>query len=131
MVLFISVKTKVYGRLVDSSKNKSRLRVLKLPPTEVDPQHSERKLSEEEHTMGRPIYSYELDDPDLTWLIESFCEANPHYSCVQGGSLPVVLIGNGEPLFAGEADQPLQADEEIPAVPEGTEASVDLQDQPE
>jgi hypothetical protein len=42
--------------------------------------------------MGRPIYSHELSDPDFSWLITSFQENNPNYSCVDSSCLPIVFI---------------------------------------
>ncbi|MBX7144520.1 MAG: hypothetical protein K1X79_08735 [Oligoflexia bacterium] len=42
--------------------------------------------------MGRPIYPYELTDPDLAWLVQNFQENNPAYALVDNACLPVVLI---------------------------------------
>lgn len=46
--------------------------------------------------MGRPIYSYELEDPDFAWLISNFKENNPHSTIVETSCLPVVFIGTGK-----------------------------------
>ena len=42
--------------------------------------------------MGRPIYSYELGDPDFSWLISNFRESRPEYTLVESDSLPLVFI---------------------------------------
>lgn len=43
--------------------------------------------------MGRPVYPYELADPDFCWLVTNFQDRNPNYSSVETSSLPVVFIG--------------------------------------
>ncbi len=43
--------------------------------------------------MGRPIYAHELNDPDFAWLIDSFKENHPDYSCFENDCLPMVFIG--------------------------------------
>jgi len=43
--------------------------------------------------MGRPIYPYELGDPDFSWLVINFNENFPYYCQVEDGCLPVVFIG--------------------------------------
>lgn len=43
--------------------------------------------------MGRPVYPYELVDPDFSWLITNFQENFPEYSFVDNSTLPVVFIG--------------------------------------
>ena len=42
--------------------------------------------------MGRPIFSYELEDPDFCWLVSKFQETNQDYAYVENGPLPVVFI---------------------------------------
>lgn len=42
--------------------------------------------------MGRPIYSYELGDPDFSWLISNFQEHHPDYGVIEHSCLPVVFI---------------------------------------
>ena len=42
--------------------------------------------------MGRPVFQYELADPDFSWLISSFQENHPDYSCAEMPTLPVVFI---------------------------------------
>ena len=49
-------------------------------------------LKEETIPMGRPIYVYELSDPDFSWLLTTFKESNPGYIAVESSGLPVVLI---------------------------------------
>lgn len=42
--------------------------------------------------MGRPVYQYELSDPDFSWLIDNFQDSNPGYSLSESTSLPMVFI---------------------------------------
>ena len=42
--------------------------------------------------MGRPVYPYELADPDFSWLLNSFNDSHPHYIAVQDVGLPVVMV---------------------------------------
>lgn len=42
--------------------------------------------------MARAVYSYELEDPDFVWLINSFRETHPGYCLCDSPMLPVVLI---------------------------------------
>ena len=42
--------------------------------------------------MGRPVYQYELADPDFSWLVSSFQENHPDYSFAETTTLPVVFI---------------------------------------
>ena len=42
--------------------------------------------------MGRPLYPYELGDPDFSWLLSSFQENNPGWIMVESTCLPVVLV---------------------------------------
>ncbi|RMG39819.1 MAG: hypothetical protein D6719_12415 [Candidatus Dadabacteria bacterium] len=42
--------------------------------------------------MGRPVYPYELSDPDFTWLINNFQENNPDYCPIENSILPVVFV---------------------------------------
>lgn len=63
--------------------------------------------------MGRPLYPYELGDPDFSWLLMSFQENNPGWIMVESTNLPVVLIpasaASGLPL-----DIPPRVKEESP-----------------
>ena len=42
--------------------------------------------------MGRPLYPYELGDPDFSWLLSSFQENNPGWIMIESTNLPVVLL---------------------------------------
>ena len=42
--------------------------------------------------MGRPVYPYELGDPDFSWLISNFQENNPQFCVVEDSCLPIVFI---------------------------------------
>lgn len=42
--------------------------------------------------MGRPLYPYELGDPDFSWLLSSFQENNPGWVMIESTCLPVVLL---------------------------------------
>lgn len=45
--------------------------------------------------MCRAIFSYELGDPDFSWLLSTFQEAHPDYFMVDSTCLPLVLIKMG------------------------------------
>ena len=45
--------------------------------------------------MGRPVFPYELADPDFCWLVTNFLDRNPQYTSIETSSLPVVFIGPG------------------------------------
>ena len=53
--------------------------------------------------MGRPIYPYELSDPDFSWLISNFLETNPEYTAIESTCLPVVFVSAGDPAFFDES----------------------------
>jgi hypothetical protein len=62
--------------------------------------------------MGRPIYPYELGDPDFSWLISHFQENHPGYNVIENTCLPVVFIEHiGEPVV-GELSLPVLPAEE-------------------
>ncbi len=42
--------------------------------------------------MGRPLYPYELGDPDFSWLLSSFQENNPGWVMIESTNLPVVML---------------------------------------
>ena len=46
--------------------------------------------------MGRPVYPYELSDPDFCWLVSHFQENHPEYCIFESGALPVVFIKEQE-----------------------------------
>ena len=52
--------------------------------------------------MGRPVYVYELNDPDFCWLISHFQESNPGYFMTESGSLPVIFIKEGSGFKADD-----------------------------
>ncbi|MCO6430769.1 MAG: hypothetical protein J5J00_07900 [Deltaproteobacteria bacterium] len=56
--------------------------------------------------MGRPIYSYELSDPDFSWLISNFRENHPDYSALESSSLPVVFISSERSVEEEESTAP-------------------------
>jgi hypothetical protein len=47
--------------------------------------------------MARPVYPYEMSDPDFTWLFETFQESHPDYLVVQDSGIPLVLIARENP----------------------------------
>jgi len=62
--------------------------------------------------MGRPLYPYELGDPDFSWLLMSFQENNPDWLMVESTSLPVVLIKSSAVRTSLPAGLPPRATEE-------------------
>ena len=42
--------------------------------------------------MGRPIYNYELSDPDFSWLVTNFKENNPNHTIVDTSGVPISFI---------------------------------------
>jgi hypothetical protein len=42
--------------------------------------------------MARPVYTYELSDPDFSWLVSNFQENNPNYIIVENSCLPVSFV---------------------------------------
>lgn len=42
--------------------------------------------------MARPVYPYELGDPDFVWLIETFLEGRSDFVTLQEACLPVILF---------------------------------------
>ena len=42
--------------------------------------------------MGRPVFPYELTDPDFSWLINNYQEAHPENTSFECGCLPVVFL---------------------------------------
>ena len=67
---------------------------------------------EEVFEMGRPVYPYELADPDFSWLITNFQENFPEYSFVDNGTLPVVFIGEKEYVVDVQSQDAQQSKEE-------------------
>lgn len=62
----------------------------------------------DEATSCRPLFSYEMEDPDFSWLINKFLESRPEFRVVESPCLPVVLIRgclpSAEPKSAPELD---------------------------
>lgn len=52
--------------------------------------------------MGRPVYTYELSDPDLSWLVSNFQENNPNYILIENSCLPVSFILGAAPAAQTE-----------------------------
>lgn len=42
--------------------------------------------------MARPIFPYELGDPDFSWLVSSFQEMYPDGVLIDTDALPVVFL---------------------------------------
>lgn len=55
--------------------------------------------------MGRPIYNYELSDPDFSWLINNFKETHPEYSLIESSGLPLVFVSSAIEAKPVELDQ--------------------------
>jgi hypothetical protein len=71
--------------------------------------------------MARPVYPYELDDPDFSWLISRFREEHPEYLLLDVVTLPLILIKVPEVTAPGF----------VPALPMPTgqeESLADLED---
>ena len=65
-----------------------------------------------EDIMGRPVFSYELEDPDFCWLLSRFQESFPQYTYVENGQLPVVFVSGSVPVE--HQDESPHKGEEIP-----------------
>lgn len=66
--------------------------------------------------MGRPIYNYELGDPDFSWLISSFKENNPDYTFVEANSLPLLFISAKQSVEIKEVETTSEEFEVLPKV---------------
>lgn len=55
--------------------------------------------------MCRAIFSYELGDPDFSWLLSTFQETHPNYFMVDSTCLPLVLIQMGKGEVQADAEQ--------------------------
>lgn len=67
--------------------------------------------------MGRPIYNYELTDPDFSWLISNFKENNPSYTLIESSGLPIVFISCSRSLQIEESER--DANDSLPLQPSG------------
>lgn len=63
--------------------------------------------------MGRPIYPYELDDPDFSWLVSKFREQHPESIYIEDTCLPVVLIAEAEEVPVEEESMEVNAPPEF------------------
>jgi len=59
-------------------------------------QYVTRSLMEEIRGMCRAVFSYELGDPDFSWLLSTFQESHPQYFMVDSTGLPLVLVQMGK-----------------------------------
>lgn len=46
--------------------------------------------------MGRAIFSYEMTDPDFSWLLTSFAENRPEYVTIDVPGLPIFFLKIGD-----------------------------------
>ncbi len=46
--------------------------------------------------MGRAIFSYEMTDPDFSWLLTSFGENRPEFVAVDIPGLPIYFLRVGD-----------------------------------
>ena len=53
--------------------------------------------------MARPVFPYELDDPDFSWLMSRFREEHPEYVLLDQVTLPLRLIKIPEMVMPGFA----------------------------
>lgn len=63
--------------------------------------------------MARPVYPYELHDPDFSWLIDNFRENHPKYLMLEDTCLPLIFVETGG-MGAVLASMPLETEAEIP-----------------
>ena len=76
--------------------------------------------------MGRPIFTFELSDPDFAWLISNFKESHPQYNALESSSLPVVFISSVE--RSSEAASDGDAEFEVPPTSEAEDKARELSD---
>lgn len=74
--------------------------------------------------MGRAIFSYEMTDPDFSWLLTSFAENRPEFVAIDVPGLPIFFLRIGdtkriEPEVVGTVPSPQP--------PEPTEAKDDFE----
>ena len=61
---------------------------------------------EEFRGMCRAVFSYELGDPDFSWLLSTFQESHPHYFMVDSTGLPLVLVQTGRGEVQSDSTAP-------------------------
>ena len=71
--------------------------------------------------MARAVYRFELNDPDFTWLMNSFQESHPEFVAADADSQPMVYI-KGETLVVAEATEETPA--LSPALPAAADSSI-------
>ncbi len=59
--------------------------------------------------MCRPIYPYELGDPDFSWLLATFQESHPNYVLIDSSCLPLILV-EMKPKAETEDSPPMPTD---------------------
>ena len=63
--------------------------------------------------MARPVYPYELDDPDFSWLLSRYREEHTEYVMLDTVTLPLVMIKIPEIMKPGfEASLPVPVEPE-------------------
>ena len=62
--------------------------------------------------MCRPIYPYELGDPDFSWLLATFQESHPNFVLIDSSCLPLILV-EMKPKVAGEEIPTMTVDDEF------------------
>ena len=60
--------------------------------------------------MCRPIYPYELGDPDFSWLLATFQESHPNFVLIDSSCLPLVLVEMKPQIAAEDTPPPPNAD---------------------
>lgn len=55
--------------------------------------------------MGRPIFNYELGDPDFSWLISTYKENHPDHTFIETTGLPILFITNGKSITEIKEEQ--------------------------
>lgn len=68
--------------------------------------------------MGRPVYTYELSDPDLSWLVSNFQENNPNYILIENSCLPVSFVLGAGPAVQTESFPVLVKADALKGAPE-------------
>ena len=71
--------------------------------------------------MARAVYQFELNDPDISWLISKFQENHPEFMLFDTSSLPILLIKGEKNLALPENLLP----ENSPPLPEENNFSFD------
>ena len=59
--------------------------------------------------MAHAIIPCELNDPDFSWLLNSFLEQHPNSITIEVGTMPVVLLENEAPVFDDATNKDVKA----------------------